>query len=47
MSLLPEQNQLYLITQTTTEIEQPKSYADLFGSFVRAQGIDLDATIFF
>jgi ATP-dependent exoDNAse (exonuclease V) beta subunit len=47
VALTRAKNQLYLITQTTTETEQPKSYADLFGSFVRAQGIDLDATSFF
>ena len=47
VALTRAKNQLYLITQTTTETEQPKSYDDLFGSFVRAQGIDLDATSFF
>ena len=47
VALTRAKNQLYVITQTTTDSEQPKTYADLFGSYVRNQGIDLDATSFF
>lgn len=47
VALTRAKNQLYVITQTTTDSEQPKTYADLFGSYVRDQGIDLEATSFF
>ena len=47
VALTRAKNQLYIITQTTTDSEQPKTYADLFGCYVREQGIDLDATSFF
>ena len=42
VALTRAKNQLYIITQASIEDGPIKNYADLFGSFVRSQGKELD-----